>query len=216
MEIILLAFGLVLIISVVQAVRRGEVDPETNEKNPTIAEQLERSASRLEKNAKILSERAKVWEEDSKFLIKHCGWFKDFECRIASTISHSQSRADFQLQLESDPDFKRAYEQQQAAAGKPIVHEPEKKASASWFSSGPPPEPREAKSSDYISREYRRHLENHISFVKATRKTLNENPRLKEIFVHSFQDGEEKERLLSHLFSAGTANSSTQHYKHSA
>lgn len=204
MEIILFVFGVIFIISVVQAVRRGDVDQKSRANDPTIIE-------KLAENAEILSERAKVWEEDSKLLINHCGWFKDFECRISNAIRRSKSRADLQLKLDNNPDLKRIYVQQQAAAGKPVFHEPERKASASWFSSGPPPEPREAKNSDYISREYRRHLENHISFVKATRKTLNESPRLKEIFIHSFQDGEDKERLLSHLFSAGTANSSTQH-----
>lgn len=184
-EFILLVVVGIVVLSIVQSVKRGDNSTASIVRNPTIVEKLHEEARKLE-------EKTSEWSKQQKFDLEHYSWFRHVKRTINSSLEYARESSRFDQKLEQNHDLRRHYMElleqssEHQIDGVPSVLNAEFKSD--WLDSGPPPPPpsiEDPKEDRRRKEEYARQVSDHAKFLESVRDELRRTPGLQKHFLKS-------------------------------
>lgn len=110
LEVFLMLFAGVILYSIFQGIRRGNVSPEERKNNPTL---IERSSTFIDEMADVatqLSVSSSKYLEETRFELGYCGWFRDFENSVSGALDVAERFTAIDKELRDNPGLKKMYD----------------------------------------------------------------------------------------------------------
>ena len=191
MEWILVAFVAIVLISIVQGVRRSDSSPEARQKDPTLMESIAAGANQLEKTMSVLEKSSLRYSAKAHFKLEYCSWYRSFEHAVNHSMKRAAKDALLERHLDANPGLRDRYERiSEEMRTKFQVKGPSELTSdlrdmLSWAQKAPPaPPPFMGSDMDALYQEaYAEEKKRHDGFVETTRTALRCDRYLEASFV---------------------------------
>lgn len=213
-EVFILLIVFVFLISVVQGSKRGEATLEERTRKPTIVEQWSGSVFHLSDSMSEMVKHSAAVSAQAKLKAEIFPWFSKFEGNVSGALRFAEERADTEMRLASEPEFRRIFNsirfEDEDEIGNRVVTPP---TEPDWAVEGPPayPLPSVGNTIEDAMREkaFDALMQRHQEFVNNVTDRLLKEPFLASNFAEAMR-GRGLANLYREYFSGKEAEKKIQ------